>query len=108
MKEFLVIYAARLLLFLLPVGPSIWTWHMVFVDHGYHQQIKGKSIQSLEAPHLFKHYINSGDKGVLPNRKIEQLSVSIISKRPYFGSLKVSIYSFYSVTYFGRAPPLLV
>ena len=107
MKNWWLKHISRFLLVLLPVGPILWSAHIILNEHANSFEQNELSFQKIASPHTCSHFLHGEYRGILPQENYkEELPIIIVVKNA-FSEVRISHKTFHQLRFYVRGPPFL-
>lgn len=107
MKKFWLKYSSLFLLALLPVGPILWSAHIILNEHANSFEVHELSFQQIASPHICNHFLQAEYRGIFPKIDYIEESVLIVIKNVFY-DISRSHKAFYYLRFYVRGPPMVV
>ena len=107
MKSWGLKHISRFLLVLLPVGPILWSTHIIFNEHSNSFEAHELSFHQIASSHICPHFLQAEYRGIFPTIDYIEEPVLVVVKNA-FSDISRNIKTFYYLRFYVRGPPIVV
>ena len=105
MKKCWLKHISLLLLVLLPVGPILWSAHIILNEHANSFEQSELSYKKVASSHTCPHFLHGEYRGMLPQLHYKNECASILVVKNAFAEIRIIHKTFHQLRFYVRGPP---